>query len=158
MSSNHLKVYGNYDTSMSSPALLGSWSLCRLCWNSPQMSTRDRWPARVYAEGEEPDYRFSLANERTFLAWLRTALALIAAGVVVEVIELGVSEAITRGLSMLLLGLGVLSPILAWLRWSGGERAIRLHEPLPSLGVGAAVAAGTLLLAGVVLAVGVVLL
>ena len=29
-------------------------------------------------EGEEPDYRFSLANERTFLAWIRTALALLA--------------------------------------------------------------------------------
>ena len=31
--------------------------------------------------GEEPDYRFTLANERTFLAWIRTALALIAGGV-----------------------------------------------------------------------------
>ncbi len=28
-------------------------------------------------EGEEPDYRFSLANERTFLAWISTALALL---------------------------------------------------------------------------------
>ena len=36
---------------------------------------------RWYEEGEEPDYRFTLANERTFLAWLRTALALIAGGV-----------------------------------------------------------------------------
>ncbi len=34
--------------------------------------------------GEEPDYRFSLANERTFLAWIRTALALLAGGVVFE--------------------------------------------------------------------------
>jgi putative membrane protein len=31
----------------------------------------------------EPDYRFTLANERTFLAWIRTALALIAGGVAV---------------------------------------------------------------------------
>jgi len=30
--------------------------------------------------GQEPDYRFTLANERTFLAWIRTALALFAAG------------------------------------------------------------------------------
>lgn len=33
--------------------------------------------------GTEPDYRFTLANERTFLAWIRTALALIAGGVAV---------------------------------------------------------------------------
>jgi uncharacterized membrane protein YidH (DUF202 family) len=31
-----------------------------------------RW---LYGEGSEPDYRFSLANERTLLAWVRTALA-----------------------------------------------------------------------------------
>ncbi|MGH3722963.1 MAG: YidH family protein [Mycobacterium sp.] len=29
----------------------------------------------------EPDYRFTLANERTYLAWVRTSLALIASGV-----------------------------------------------------------------------------
>jgi hypothetical protein len=32
---------------------------------------------------QEPDYRFTFANERTFLAWIRTALALIAGGVAV---------------------------------------------------------------------------
>lgn len=37
-----------------------------------------------YEEGHEPDYRFSLANERTFLAWMRTALALLAAGVLLH--------------------------------------------------------------------------
>ena len=116
------------------------------------MSTTERWPARVYAEGEEPDYRFSLANERTFLAWLRTALALIAAGVAVDVIDLDVPGAVAGALSELLLGLGVLSAILAWLRWSRGERAIRLHQPLPSLGVGAAVVTAALLLVAVVLA------
>lgn len=31
--------------------------------------------------GEEPDPRFTLANERTFLAWTRTALALLASAV-----------------------------------------------------------------------------
>ena len=34
-------------------------------------------------EGTEPDPRFTWANERTFLAWNRTALALIAAGLAV---------------------------------------------------------------------------
>src|SRR3546814_12012733 len=51
-----------------------------------------RWPAFVYDEGEEPDYRFSLANERTFLAWIRTSLALLAAGVTVDVVDLSLSD------------------------------------------------------------------
>ncbi|WP_041583188.1 YidH family protein [Xylanimonas cellulosilytica] len=42
---------------------------------------RDRFPASVYGQGSEPDARFSLANERTFLAWIRTSLALMAGGV-----------------------------------------------------------------------------
>ena len=117
------------------------------------MSTSDRWPARVYAEGEEPDYRFSLANERTFLAWLRTGLALVAAGVAVDVLDLDMSDSVTRVLSVALLGLGALSTIFAWVRWSGGERAIRLHRPLPSLGIGAAVLVAALLLVAGVLAV-----
>ena len=67
--------------------------------------TSERWPAYVYGEGEDPDYRFSLANERTFLAWLRTTLALLAAGVAVDVIDLGVPSVITRGLAAMLLTL-----------------------------------------------------
>ena len=117
------------------------------------MSTTDRWPAKVYAEGEEPDYRFSLANERTFLAWLRTTLALIAAGVAVNVLDLGVSEAVSRGLAAILLTLGVISPPVAFLRWSLAERAMRRSEPLPSLGVLAAVLTGAVLLGAAVLAV-----
>src|SRR5690606_10629661 len=42
------------------------------------VSADRRFPRTVYGEGEEPDPRFSLANERTFLAWLRTALAMYA--------------------------------------------------------------------------------
>jgi putative membrane protein len=37
-----------------------------------------RFPRWVYGAGDEPDARFSLANERTFLAWIRTSLALSA--------------------------------------------------------------------------------
>ena len=114
------------------------------------MST-DRWPSQVYGEGEEPDYRFSLANERTFLAWLRTTLALLAAGVAVDVLDLGAPEAITRGLAAMLLVLGALCPVLAFLRWAMAERAMRRAEPLPSLGVAAAVVTGVILVAAAVL-------
>ena len=34
-------------------------------------------------EGSEPDARFTFANERTFLAWNRTALALVVAGLAI---------------------------------------------------------------------------
>ena len=40
-------------------------------------------PDRDGAAQVEPDYRFTLANERTFLAWVRTALGLLAAAVAV---------------------------------------------------------------------------
>ena len=43
-----------------------------------------RWVEGPGPEGEEPDPRFTLANERTFLAWIRTALALVASGIGLE--------------------------------------------------------------------------
>ena len=49
-----------------------------------------RFPQSVYRDGSEPDPRFSLANERTFLAWIRTSLALFAAGVALEALAIPV--------------------------------------------------------------------
>ena len=48
---------------------------------------RRRFPRSVFDGGEDPDPRFSLANERTFLAWLRTGLALVVAGLAVEALD-----------------------------------------------------------------------
>lgn len=117
----------------------------------------NRWPAWVYAQGEEPDYRFSLANERTYLAWLRTSLALIAAGVAVNVIDIGVPNGIAHALSALLLALGVITPAAAFARWAMAERALRHAGPLPTLGLLAVVITGAVLAAAAVLAVAVVL-
>ena len=58
--------------------------------------TKGRWPGFVYAGGEEPDYRFSFANERTFLAWIRTGLALLAAGVAVDAFDLPFPATVQR--------------------------------------------------------------
>jgi putative membrane protein len=79
-----------------------------------------------------PDYRFSLANERTFLAWLRTGLALVAGGLAAAQFlpRLPVArlrEAIAIGL--LLLGAAV--AIRAVVHWARCERAMWRGEPLP---------------------------
>ncbi|MEY4713677.1 MAG: hypothetical protein RIQ37_7 [Actinomycetota bacterium] len=95
-------------------------------------STR-RWPSSVYSKGTEPDPRFTLANERTFLAWIRSAIAIIAIGVAIN--ELGVgNNALLRGIVVgALIVLGVLLAIFSFLRWMNIERAMRESKPLPSL-------------------------
>lgn len=84
------------------------------------------------ARPAEPDYRFTLANERTFLAWQRTSLGLLAASVAVVqfVPELPISGmrhvlgAMVGLLAMLAAGTGLR-------RWTQVDRAIRRHRPLP---------------------------
>jgi putative membrane protein len=114
---------------------------------------RRRWPEWVYAEGEEPDYRFSLANERTLLAWLRTALALLAAGVALDQIELDMGPAVQQGLSAALVLLGIVCAAASWWRWAAAERAIRRRRPLPSSILGLLLAVATIAI-GVVVLVG----
>ena len=83
--------------------------------------------------GEEPDYRFTLANERTFLAWVRTALALMAGGVLLEQFATRLEPRFV--LVALAIGLAVLSSVLctiAYVRWKANEVAMRHGKPLPS--------------------------
>ena len=89
------------------------------------MTDDRRWPASVYGAGHEPDPRFSLANERTLLAWIRTALALV--GPVSSSMR-STSTCQTRpsGSSAHCSSpLGGLTAIGAWLRWASIERALR---------------------------------
>jgi len=81
---------------------------------------------------EEPDVRFSFANERTFLAWNRTALALIATGVAAT--QLLPSFQVAGGRRLLglpLVGLGALVAGASLWHWRANERAMRRKEPLP---------------------------
>lgn len=118
------------------------------------MTNPKRWPGWVYSTGEEPDYRFSFANERTFLAWIRTSLALLAAAVALDVVDLSMSETVQKGLAVVLVGLGLLSAVAAWFRWATAERAIRNHAPLPSLGFSVVLVIGVVLAGIVALFVG----
>jgi putative membrane protein len=104
-----------------------------------------------------PDYRFSLANERTLLAWLRTALALVAGGVAVATYapDLGIpggSGAVALGL--VLLGLG--TAVGGHRRWRANEDAIRDDRPLPrspAIGLLATAVAVVVVVVGVLVAV-----
>ncbi|MDH0683058.1 YidH family protein [Achromobacter animicus] len=94
------------------------------------MANEDRSP--WYRQGVDPDYRFSLANERTFLAWVRTTLALIAAAVVFDQIAEHVPE--SSGLRYMALSLAFFGLALsagAYVRWRANEVAMRLQQPLP---------------------------
>ena len=93
-----------------------------------------RWPRQVYGVGEEPDPRFTFANERTFLAWIRTALAFVAAGVALAAVTRlsGADSTEVRVAALLLVAAGLVSGTGGFSRWVRNERAMRLAEPLPS--------------------------
>lgn len=118
---------------------------------------RPAWQHRLLAGGEEPDPRFTLANERTFLAWVRTALALLAGGVAVEAFTGALFAPPVRVvLSTVLLVLAALLALGAGARWLRVERAMRRSRPLP-LPLIVPVLAGGVVLAVVVLLAAVVL-
>ena len=80
----------------------------------------------------EPDYRFSLANERTFLAGIRTSLAMLAAGVgVIQFLPGSVPRPPRLVVGLLLIALALLLAATCHSRWRRVERAMRLGEPLP---------------------------
>ena len=101
--------------------------------------------------GRDPDPRFTLANERTFLAWNRTALALIGGGLAAgQLLDFD-----WRGARLVValppIALGLLLALTSYRRWEANERAMRLDEPLPGggppwlLSVGIAVVAVVIL-------------
>jgi putative membrane protein len=85
-----------------------------------------------YEEGEEPDYRFTLANERTFLAWLRTALALLAGAVaLIQLVPSFAGLGLRTGLAAFLALTGTVLAVFSHRRWAVTQRAMRHGQPLP---------------------------
>jgi putative membrane protein len=81
---------------------------------------------------DEPDYRFTLANERTFLAWQRTALGLLAASVaVIQFVPALSVPGARHALGLMLGALSILTAAIGVRRWSQCDRAMRRGEPLP---------------------------
>lgn len=115
---------------------------------------RSRLAERLLPGGTEPDPRFTLANERTFLAWIRTSMALLAGGIAIEAFtaELFI-EPVRQGIAILLLGLGMLLSAGSAVRWLRVERSMRNKAPLPLPLIVPLLAGAGALAAAVVLAV-----
>ncbi|MGR7482710.1 YidH family protein [Klebsiella aerogenes] len=83
-------------------------------------------------EEKFPDYRFTLANERTFLAWIRTALAFMAAAIAVDQLAIDLAPAMLRGILVVVLGLTAAGlSFYGYHRWHHNEQAIRKDRALP---------------------------
>jgi putative membrane protein len=84
-------------------------------------------------DGTEPDPRFTFANERTFLAWSRTALALVVAGLgVVQLLPPFPGVPWGRHvLGVPLIVFGAIVAVTAYLEWARCQRAMRRGLPLP---------------------------
>ena len=79
---------------------------------------------------QDPDPRFTLANERTFLAWIRTSLALIVGGLAVSQLARRDSTAVTLISSLALIGFGGVFGIVGYRHWRHNDTALRRGEPL----------------------------
>lgn len=96
--------------------------------NTPGKSPKGKW----WLAGKTPDYRFTLANERTFLAWIRTALALMAGAVGIEQFSPKFSSVGLRTtIALTLLCAAASLGFMAWRRWRLNEYAMRLERDLP---------------------------
>ncbi len=99
----------------------------------PDDATDRRRPRSVYGVGNEPDPRVTLANERTALAWMRTALAVVAGGIALVLLEGALPEwrAVTW-LPVVICLSGALLAVAGIVRWARVERAVRMRAPLPA--------------------------
>lgn len=104
--------------------------------NDRDTNNRRGWENTILGGGEEPDPRFTLANERTFLAWTRTSLAFLAGGIALGAFPLEqISDEVRTLTAIFVVTVGVLISGGAAVRWLRVERAMRHGRPLPIPGI-----------------------
>jgi putative membrane protein len=101
-------------------------------------------------DDREPDYRFTLANERTFLAWIRTSLALLAGGVAVDALAETLSSGVRTTLAVAAVGLSLVLTAASYLRWRRVQDAMRAGRALPHPYAVPLLATGVVVVAGAV--------
>ncbi|WP_062522316.1 YidH family protein [Demequina silvatica] len=97
------------------------------------------------------DAQAALSNERTFLSWIRTALALIVTGVAVVAFDLPIDLGWRLAAGAMLLLFAIASAFQAIFGWRATARALREHEEPPDLRVGMSVTVGVASAAGLLL-------
>lgn len=83
-----------------------------------------------------------LANERTFLSWIRTGLALVVTGLAIVTFDVPLPPAWQKGAAIAFIVLGIAAAFQAWLGWRANDAAIRDGEDLPAPALRIYVAAG----------------
>lgn len=93
---------------------------------------RSKFNRFIFPDGAEPDPRFTLANERTFLANIRTCLAVLAGAIALHALPSQLIDAtLQRGGSVLLVCIAMIGSVLGCVHWVRTERAMRSKAPLP---------------------------
>lgn len=108
------------------------------------------------SRGRRPDPEVEMSNERTFLSWIRTALALVVTGAALVAFDVPVSPRWQVASGALFAALGVAASLQAWMGWRATRRALAQGEEVPAPRFGPALAGGVVL-AVLVLAIGAVL-
>jgi putative membrane protein len=93
-----------------------------------------RSPRGVFDTGREPDPLYTLANERTYLSWLRFAVTLLAAAVAIDRLFLEQPRFDSQVLALGLVAIALGTCGLGVRRWWVTERALRQRQPLPGFG------------------------
>jgi putative membrane protein len=113
-----------------------------------RVGSHSRW----WEEGEEPDYRATLANERTFLSWSRTSLALLAGALAVLRLTDLAPYALRLALASYLVLVSLATAVAGYVQWRTRQECMRRGESLGHTRAQAALLLALVVLVGLAVA------